>query len=474
MNSMNTKNSASDTARLAVIVGSYLMILLDTSVVITGLPHIRDDIGLSPIELFWVQSIYTLMFGGFLLLGARAGDILGGRRALNLGLSIFMATSLAIAFAQTPAWLLTARAAQGIGAAIVAPSALTLLSNNFEEGEKRSWAVAWYGSAAGIGASIGLVAGGLFADLLSWRVGFLVNLPVGLLLIFAAKRYLRDSGRAPVRLDLVGAILSTFGVGAIIYAVTQAAEAGWGDLQTMALLSVGALLSAIFIWHESRVEQPLMPLRLFADRRRVGAYIARFLFLGPMVGFFFFGSQFLQGELGFTATEAGLGFLPMTIFAFVAALHVPWLSRSLGEGAVLVGGLLTIFVGMVWLSFAGASADFWISVAMPMVLIGAGQGLALAPMTSAGISGAAQSDTGAASGIVNVAHQLGASFGLGLLSSIGAMAVETGTVDRDAILAQTHAVFQAGSAMLLLAAALSALLVLKGRSPTRCLCVAGQ
>ncbi|GBR70370.1 MFS transporter [Gluconobacter kanchanaburiensis NBRC 103587] len=451
-------------AILVIIICSYMMILLDTSIVITGIPHIQADLGLGATALSWVQSIYTLFFGGFLLLGARIGDRLGGQQALRTGLVIFMIMSLAIALAKTAAWLLIARAGQGIGAAIIAPAALTLLATNFEQGEARNRAVAWYGSTAGIGAALGLVLGGWLADAVSWRAGFLLNLPVGALMLVASSRYLRKDKPAAGHLDSLGAILSTMGIGSLIFGVSQTAETGWTSTVTLTSLAAGTLLIAVFIWHEARTRSPLVPLHLFCHRRRMGAYIARFLFLGPMVGFFFFGSQFMQGVLGYSSMQAGLGFMPMTACAFAAPFIGPRLIRRFGDDAVMIGGLLTIFFGMAWLSFIDAGASYWASIALPMVLIGTGQGFSLAPMTAVGISDTTREEAGAASGLVNVAHQVGASFGLGLLASIATAAGQGHASTTEALVAGTRAVFTFGSGMLLLAAIVGGLLIRRRKS----------
>jgi MFS family permease len=233
------------TAVLIIILVSYLMLVLDISIVITALPKIHDGLGFSATGLSWVQNAYTLAFGGLLLLGARAGDILGRRRMFVAGLALFTAASLAIGLAQSPAWLIGARAFQGVGAAVLAPSTLALLSTNFPEGPQRTRAVAYYGAVAGIGASTGLVLGGILADLLSWRVGFFLNLPIGIALMLAARRYLTETDRRAGELDLAGALSSTFGMTTLVYGIVRSATAGWSDPVTIAALTAGVLLC----WH---------------------------------------------------------------------------------------------------------------------------------------------------------------------------------------------------------------------------------
>lgn len=460
---MDRRSPINPVAVLAVIIGSYAMIIIDTSIVMTGLPHIRADLAMNEGELSWVQSIYTLFFGGFLLLGARAGDVFGARRALQIGLLVFMITSVAIACAQSPAWMLIARASQGIGAALVAPAALALLTLNFKDGEARNKAVAWYGATAGIGASVGLLMGGLLADVISWRAGFILNLPIALLLIWGARKYVRESEKIILRFDLPGALLSTLAIGIIIYGVSDASTLGWDDSRVATCLGTGAVLLLIFVWHESRTASPLMPLHLFLSRRRAGGYLTRFLFLGPMVGFFFFSSQFMQEVWKFSSLQAGLAFFPMTMVAFAVPMIVPKLVRAFGEATVLVVGFMLIFIGLRWMSLVQAGSSFWLSMALPMVLVGAGQGLSLAPMTSAGVSDTKPHEAGAASGITNVFHQVGASFGLSLIASVAAASSREIDDHAHAVLAGTHTAYSVGSWMILAAAVLGAVM-LRGRN----------
>jgi EmrB/QacA subfamily drug resistance transporter len=446
---------------LAIVLVSYLMIVLDISIVITGLPKIRESLDFSPTGLSWVQNAYTLAFGGLLLLGARAGDILGRRRMFNSGLALFTLASLAIGLAKSPAWLIVARAVQGVGAAILAPSTLALLTTNFPEGPARTRAVGYYGATAGIGASVGLVLGGILADWLSWRVGFFINLPIGVVLFLGARRYLHETERHPGQFDLAGAVTSTLGMGALVYGLVSAAEAGWSDTVSVVALAAGVLLIAFLVFNEWRVNQPIMPLRLFADHERVGAYAARVLFLGGMLGFWFFTTQFMQGVLGFSPFQAGLAFLPTTLPNFIAALAVPKATHRFGNAAVLTGGLALAMIGMAWLSRVSAETTYVTGVALPMVLIGIGQGGTLSPLTISGIVRVAKEDAGAASGLVNVAHQLGGSLGLAVLVVVFASA-DAGTLGTQERLAHRIGMsLTAGAVMLTLALVAAVVLIVR-------------
>ncbi len=399
-------------AILAIIMMSYIMIVLDISIVITGLPKIRMELGFSDAGLSWISTAYTLTFGGFLLLGARAGDILGRRRVFAIGLAIFAIASLFIGFAQTPTTMIAARAAQGLGSAILAPSTLALLQINFPAGPERTRAVAYYAAAAGISASFGLVLGGILADWLSWRVGFFINLPVALGLIAAAYRFIAETERHGGTFDFAGAVTSTLGMTALVFGIVHSAAAGWADAATLGAVLSGGVLLAAFVAIEARARQPIMPLRLFRSRERAGAYLARLLFLGANVGFFFFATQFMQGVLGYSPALTGLAFLPAMVVNFIVALRVPQLMARLGATRLLVASMIASLLGLLWLSLLPAEATYWGSLALPMLLIGLGQGGAMAPLTQSGIAGVADQDAGAASGVVNAAHQLGGSLGL--------------------------------------------------------------
>ena len=259
-----------------------------------------------------MQDAYTLVFGGLLLLGARSGDIVGRRRMFLYGLVVFVVASFLVGVAPTGWWLIGARAIQGVGAEVVAPTSLSLLTANFPDGRERTRAVAWFGATAGVGASLGLLVGGAAAHWVSWRAGFFVNVPIGLALLVAARRYPSETARHSGRFHVVGAITATLGMGALAFGILHAADAGWSAATTVAALVAGLVLLTALVVNEARVPHPIMPLRLFRSRERSAAYGARMLFLGAMITFFYFTTQYLQGVLGFNPLQAGIGFLPMT------------------------------------------------------------------------------------------------------------------------------------------------------------------
>ena len=441
-------------AVLTIILASYLMIVLDISIVITALPQIKGALGFSAAGLSWVQNAYLLAFGGLLLLGARAGDLFGRRRMFIAGLALFTAASLAVGTAPSEGWLIAARAVQGAGAACLTPSTLALLQTSFPEGPARTRAVSHYAAVAGVGATLGLVFGGMFAGWLSWRVGFIVNAPIGIAIALAATRFLPETERRPGRFDLAGALTSALAMTALVYGFVGSADRGWSDPLTLASLGAGLLLVAGFVAAERRAEQPVMPLRLFASRERSGAYAARLLFLGGMVPFWFFTTQFLQLVGGYTPVQAGLAFLPTTVVNFASAMAVPRLTLQFGNARVLAGGLALGVVGMAWLGQLSPDTAYLTGVALPMMLIGCGQGGVLGPLTAAGLTGVYPEDAGAASGVTNVAHQLGGSLGLGILVAVFAAADATGLAGHDLLAHRIATALTGGALMLALSLAL--------------------
>jgi EmrB/QacA subfamily drug resistance transporter len=440
------------------------MVILDNSIIFTGLPRIESAMDFSPTGLTWVQDAYTLVFGGLLLLGARAGDIVGRRRMFILGLTLFASASFLVGAAPFSWWLIAARAFQGIGAAILAPSSLALLTATFPEGQQRGRAVAAYSAVAGIGASLGLVVGGVLADLISWRAGFFINVPIGLAMLLAARRYVAETAPRGGRFDLTGALSATLGMSALVFGVIESTSAGWASPRVVVALIIGVVLLVGLVVNEARVAQPIMPLRLFASRQRTGAYLTRMLYLAAMIGFFFFTTQYLQGVLRFSPLQAGLAFLPMSGVNFAAALLVTRFIRRLGSVLVLVLGVGMTLGGMAWLSRVGVDSSYVSAVALPMVAIGIGQGLAFAPMTSAGLAGVDAHDAGAASGLINTFHQLGSSLGLGVLATVGAAGVPTGTSGVAALVDRVSSALTGGT--VLLAAALLVVLALIARRTT--------
>jgi EmrB/QacA subfamily drug resistance transporter len=441
---------------LLVITLGYLLIALDSTVINVALPRIRTGLGFSDVGLSWVLNAYTLTFGGLLLLGGRAGDVLGRRRVLTTGIAIFTLASLAGGLAQTPAWLLTARAVQGVGAAMVTPSALALLATNFAEGPARNRALSIYSMVAGGGGSVGLVVGGLLTDLASWRWALLLNVPVGIALVLLAPRVLVQPARHPGRFDLTGAVAGTLGMLSLVLGFIEAAEHGWGSAAALSSLAAGVVLLVALVLVERRAAQPIMPLHLFADRRRAVAYVNMLLICAAMLGTFFFLTQYMQEVLGFSPLKAGLGFLPMALAMFGTVRVLPRVLPRTGPIPVLVTGATLLALGALWLSRVDTDSTYLGSVLGPFVIVGLGVGASILPSNILVLSGVAATEAGAASGLLQTAQWAGGSLGLAILVTISDAAASPAPTPAAAIAQGTAAAFTTASAV----AALSLLLLL--------------
>jgi len=413
---------------LAIVLGAQLMIILDLTVVNIALPNIARGLHFSEPSLSWVLNAYTLTFGGLLLLGGRAGDILGRRRVFIAGIALFTAASLAGGLATSAAWLLAARAVQGVGGAIASPAVLALIAASFSEGRERTRALSIYTAVAMGGGSLGLVLGGVITEWVSWRWVLFINVPIGILVALSAPMFLPESERQPGRFDLAGALTSTAGMASLVYAFIQAASHGWGNRLTITAVAAAVVLLTLFLVNESRVAQPITPLRLFADRGRAGSYVTRLLLVAGMFGMFYFLTQFVQEELGFSPLRAGISFLPMTGALFAVSRFSPRLMARFGGKALMVAGLIPAVVGMTWLSRISAGSDYLSGVLGPMLLLGAGMGVAFVPLTMASLAGVRPQESGAASSMVNVTQQVGGSLGLAILVTAYSTAIKHGTV----------------------------------------------
>jgi EmrB/QacA subfamily drug resistance transporter len=403
---------------LAIMLGAQLMIILDATVVNIALPHIQTGLHFSATSLSWVMNGYTLTFGGLLLLGGRAGDILGRRRTFLAGIALFTLASLAGGLATSAGMLLAARALQGAGGALASPAVLALVVSGFPEGRERTRALAIYAGVVTGGASLGLVLGGMITQWLSWRWVLFINVPIGLLVLTLTPLFVVETPRLPGRFDLTGAVTSTAGVAALVYGFIRAASDGWGNTTALAAFGAAAALLAAFLLTETRAAQPITPLRLFSDVSRSGSFAARLLLVAGMFGMFFFLSQFLQDVLGFSPLRTGVAFLPMTIMLFAVSRLAPRLIPALGAKPLMIAGMIPVIAGMTWLSRVSPATAYWTGVFPPMLLFGAGMGVVFVPLTGASLAGVRQEDSGAASSMVNVMQQVGGSLGLAILVAV--------------------------------------------------------
>jgi len=412
---------------LGLVLSAQLMVVLDATIVNIALPDISRALRFSPTSLSWVINAYTLVFGGLLLLGARAGDILGRRKVFLAGIAVFTIASLLGGFASSATLLLAARAAQGIGAALAAPSALALLMTMFPDAKERTRAIGYYTAVSIGGSAVGLIAGGVLTQWVSWRWVLFVNVPIGIAVIAVALRVLPATASRKGHFDLLGAITSTLGMTGLVYGFVRAAAAGWGDTVTIIAFAIGAVLLALFIAIERRAASPIVPLRLFADRDRATSYVTRLLLIAGMMGMFFFLTQFLQDVLHYSAIVTGLAFLPLTAFLFAASqFSARVLSARLPAKTVMTGGLTLSTLGLLWMTQLHATSNYF-ELLGPLVLFGIGNGLAFVPLTTTSLRGVDPADAGAASGLVNVMQQVGGALGLAVLVTVFGSASRSAT-----------------------------------------------
>jgi EmrB/QacA subfamily drug resistance transporter len=400
---------------LTVIAASQLMVVLDATIVNIALPQIQQALGFSTTDLSWVLNAYTLTFGGLLLLGGRAGDILGRRRMFIAGILIFTLASFLGGLATSSGWLLAARALQGVGGAITAPTALALVTTNFAEGTERNRAFGVFGAVAGAGGALGLLAGGLLTSWLSWRWVLFVNVPIGLLLAALAPLYITESERQPGRFDLGGALTSTAGMTALVYGFISAAHHGWSNLATLGSFTAAAILLAVFFSIETRTSQPITPLHMFADRNRAGAYAVMLSLAAALFGMFFFLTLFVQDVLGYSPLRAGFAFLPVSAAIIGASQFAARSLPRIGPRRLMTAGAVLGTVGIAWLTQISVTSDYLTGILGPMLVFGVGMGLLFVPLTIVAVSGVAPHEAGAASSLLSVMQQVGGSLGLSIL-----------------------------------------------------------
>lgn len=346
------------------------------------------------------------------MIGGRSGDIFGRRNVFLIGLVIFSIGSLLVGLSTNGLMIIAMRALQGIGSAILAPTTLALLMDSYRD-QMRTRAIVYYGATGGLGASIGLVVGGLIASYASWRWGFLLNVPVGILMIVLTLKYIPASKKVEGKLDWLGSILSVLGITALVYGINGASH-------PVPMVMTGILLLVLFVWQEKVSKHPITPLKLLKDRERSSAYIARFFFLGAMISYFFLTPQAMQQVYHFTPLMAAVGFLPETLPQFVFATLVSRLNEKFTNTQILIAGTVITLAGLVFAAVVGIQAGYWWSVAIPMVIIGIGQGFTLSPLIVAGVANTDREIAGSASGVVNMVHQIGSSVGLSIITALTA------------------------------------------------------
>ena len=408
---------------LALIVTAQFMVILDVAIVNVALPSIKSDLGFSQASLQWVVSAYAIFFGGALLLGGRLGDLLGRRRLFVAGLAVFGASSLLCGLAWSEASLITFRALQGLGGAMLAPAALALLMTTFAEGRERNVALGIYGAAAGSGAAVGVLLGGVLTSYLSWPWIFFVNVPVALAAIALTPLLLRESraDNALRHFDVAGATSITAGLMILVYALTRATTDGWATATTIGLLAASAVLVLSFIAIELRSKAPLLPLRIFRIRSLAAANAAMVIIGSVTFSEFFLLTLYLQDILHYSAIQTGVAFSGFAISVVVASNLAQAVVSRFGIRATLTAGILASALSVAWLTRLPIDGHYFWDMFPAFVLGGLGLGFSFVPLTIASLAGVERADAGIASGLVNTSRQIGGAIGLAAMSAIAAM-----------------------------------------------------
>ena len=406
---------------LLLLAMTQFVIVIDASIVNVALPSIGTHLHFSRDDLTWVVNAYTLTFGGFLLLGGRAADLLGRRRMFILGLVVFSFASLAGGLAHSETWLIAARAVQGLGAAIVSPAALSIITTTFADGKERNRALGIWGAVAGAGGAAGVLLGGILTSELSWRWVFFVNVPIGLIAAGLAPRTLIESRRenGGSSFDTLGALTVTAGLALLVYAVVEAVNVGWGATRTIACLAAAAVLLIAFVVTELRHHDPLVPFSIFRQRTLRGANIVGLLIGMSLFSMFFFVSLYLQEVLHYSPIKTGVAYLPLAVGIILSAGIASQLVTRLGFKIPLAVGMIFIAAGLFWFAQVPApNGSYLTDVLGPSILAAIGLGFAFVPVTVAAVTGIAPQQAGLASGLINTSQQIGGALGLAILATI--------------------------------------------------------
>jgi EmrB/QacA subfamily drug resistance transporter len=404
---------------LLVIAGAQMMVVLDGTIVNIALPSMGRYFDKSQTDMTWALNAYTLAFGGLLLLGGRMGDVLGRRRMFIVGLSLFTLGSFLAGIAANFPLLLAGRAVQGLGGAIASPTALSLITTEFEEGEERTKAIAVYAAVSGAGAALGLLLGGILTEYLSWRWVLFVNVPIGIALVLGAFMFLHESERLRGRFDVVGALLSVAGMVSTVYGFIHVAHSGWSNTETFVVFAAAVVLLGAFVLYEAFVvAEPMMPMRIFSNRNRSGAYLVMFVVGAAMFGMFYFVTFFVQGVRDYSALKTGFSFLPVAFTIGVTSQIVAKVMGRIGVKPLLITGTVLITISLLWFSTVDAGSGYATKLLPGMLLLAVAMGNLFVPLTSAAVSQVANTDAGLASALLNVGQQIGGALGLSVMTTV--------------------------------------------------------
>jgi EmrB/QacA subfamily drug resistance transporter len=464
---MATTNDFQEKRWLALVLlsAAQFVVVLDASIVNVALPTIGKALDFSQDNLSWIVNAYVLTFGGFLLLGGRTADLLGRRRVFMAGLLLVAVASLAAGFAATEGQLIAARAAQGLGAAIISPAALSIVTTIFRDGAERNKALGVWGAVAGSGGAAGVLLGGILTDGLGWEWVLWVNVPVSLIAFALTPRLIAESratneARA---FDVAGAVSVTAALSILVYAVVDAETSGWGSSKTIGLLALSAVLLAAFVAIELRARKPLVPFSIFRIRTLTGANVVGLLVGASLFSMFYFISLYMQQVLGYSAIHAGLSYLPLALTIMASAGIASGLVTKVGYKPVLAIGLLFIFAGLLWFSRVSVGGGFTTDILGPSLLAAAGLGFAFVTTTIAAVAGVEEAESGLASGLINTSQQIGGALGLAVLSSIAtshtSSVLSDGSGLKDALTEGFQIAFLGGAAIAALGFVLTLVLI---------------
>jgi EmrB/QacA subfamily drug resistance transporter len=439
---------------LALLGAVQFMVVLDIAIVNVALPSIQTDLGFSQENLQWVISAYALFFGGFLLLGGRAADLIGRRRLFLAGIVVFTGASLVSGLAWNEEALIGARALQGLGAAIISPAALSILMTMFAEGKDRNTALGAWGAVGAFGAVAGVLLGGIFTDLLSWEWIFFVNVPVGIAAFAIAPLLIAESrDETAESFDIPGAVLVTSSLVALVYAITQANDYGWASLETVGLFAASAVLMAAFLGWESRVKDPLMPFSIFRLRTLVGANVAGLILGTALFGMFLMLTLYMQQVLGYSPLRTGVAYLAVAGTAIFWSALAAQLVTRIGVKPVLVIGMAALTGGLVYFTQVSVGGSYLGDLLPGFLLIGVGLGFSFVPISIAALAGVEEAEAGLASGLINTSQQIGGALGIAALSAIATTTtsdeVSNGTTLNLALTDGFQGAFVAGAAVAL-------------------------
>ncbi|HWC25636.1 MAG TPA: MFS transporter [Solirubrobacteraceae bacterium] len=405
---------------LALLATTQFVIVLDAAIVNVAIPSIGRELRFSEEDLTWIPNAYALTFGGFLLLGGRMADLLGRRRLFMVGLVVFSVASLLGGLATNETQLIAARALQGLGAALLAPSALSMVTNMFAAGSERNRALGVWGAVSGSGGAAGVLLGGVLTEYAGWEWVLWVNVPIGVVAAVLAPRLLEESRRESEQttFDALGAITVTAGLSLLVFALVDTIHEGWGSTQTLTLLAVSAALIGAFVLIELRSRDPLMPFGIFRLRTLTGANIVGLLVGAALFAMFFFLSRYMQEVLGYSALKAGLSYLPLAVAIIVSAGIASQLVTKLGFKPILLAGLVLVTIALLWFAQVPVDGSYAADLLGPMLLAAVGLGFAFVPVMIAAVNGVSQDESGLASGLINTSQQIGGALGLAVLGTI--------------------------------------------------------